>query len=486
MRTDPLQFRICGIEFRLSEAWTRMPFRYGNASLTAVPILHVRMAVETASGRRAEGFSADGLPPRWFDKDPSKDFERNVADLLAAIQAAREVYSQAGSAGERPAAAYPVWQRAYPEVLRRVSALGLNRLTASFGSSLLERAAIDAACRLAGASFHQALKSGALGFPAGPEIPERPLEKIYCRHTVGLADPIIAAEISPSERLDDGLPQALEEDVRFYGLKYFKVKISNQLDSDLERLRKIAAVLIGQRGEDFHLTLDGNEQYKTAGDLLALLEALGKTAWGRRLLDRTLFIEQPLAREIALLPEARSAIEELGKIRPVLIDESDDDLQAFAKAAELGYRGCSIKNCKGIFKALHNRARVFRWNQELGEDRYFLSGEDLANLPVMPLQQDLATLASLGIPHAERNGHHYFFGLAHLGAAERESALSCHPDLYERRAGQVFLRIRAGRIQCGSLQGPGYGYACKIAFAERVPLEEWRLERLMVQSKSQE
>ncbi len=478
MRADPPRFRIDGIELRLSEAWTRMPFRYGNASLTAVPIVHVRMAVKTPAGRRAEGFSADGLPPRWFDKDPSKNFERNVADLLAAIKYAREVYLQVGASGEPPATAHDLWQRAYTEIWSRGFLLGLNRLTASFGSSLMERAAIDASCRLAGASFHRALKSGALGFPAGPEILERPLETIFCRHTVGLADPITVSDIPTGERIEDGLPQALEEDIRAYGLKYFKVKISNQLDADLERLQKIAAVLGAPRGEDFHLTLDGNEQYKSAGDLLALFEVLKRTAWGRLLLDRTLFIEQPLAREIALLPEAEPAIEELGKIRPVLIDESDDDLQAFAKAAELGYRGCSIKNCKGVFKALTNRALVYRWNRELGEDRYFQSGEDLANLPVLSLQQDLATLASLGVTHAERNGHHYFFGLAHLPAAERESAWSSHPDLYERRAGQVFLRLRQGRIQCGSLQGPGYGYACKIAFEERVPLEEWRFDRL--------
>ena len=41
---------------------------------------------------------------------------------------------------------------------------------------------------------------------------------------------------------------------------------------------------------------------------------------------------------------------------PVIIDESDDTLDAFVRARDLGYRGVSSKTCKGLYKSLINRA----------------------------------------------------------------------------------------------------------------------------------
>lgn len=473
-----LDVRLRESSLHVGEAWTRIPFRYGNACLTAVPILHARVVLESAAGASAVGVSADCLPPRWFDKSPEKDFRRNVEDLLSAIRTARQAYLEAGGAAEPAASVHRLWERAYPETLRRADALGLNRLSASFGSSLFERAAIDAACRIAGLSFHRALRLGVLGYAAGEELAASPLESIDARHTVGLGDPLRASEIPEAERLDDGLPQALDEAIDAYGLRYFKVKVRGDEAADADRLERIAELLTARCPGGFAVTLDGNEQYRDAEPLLRLLDGLERRDAGRRFVEAVIFIEQPLARELALEPAARRAIALLGAKKPVIIDESDDGLDALDRALALGYRGCSIKNCKGVFKALRFRAEIVRLNRTLGEERFFQSGEDLANLPVAPLQQDLATLAALGIPHAERNGHHYFPGLAHLPARERASALRVHGDLYREFRGGACLRIEDGRIRCASLQAPGYGYACELALDERAPLAEWRFERL--------
>jgi hypothetical protein len=75
----------------------------------------------------------------------------------------------------------------------------------------------------------------------------------------------------------------------------------------------------------------------------------------------------------------------------------------------------------------------------------------------VPLQADLASVALLGITRVERNGHHYFRGLGHLGDAEKAAALAAHPDLYERRGDEAFLRIKEGMLDCASLQVPGMG-----------------------------
>ena len=94
------------------------------------------------------------------------------------------------------------------------------------------------------------------------------------RHTVGLADPLTAAEIPTDERLDDGFPQALEEYVQQGGVRYFKVKVCNQLDHDLQRLKQIAAIVERRWQTEYFTTLDGNEQYSNAHDFDELVAAI--------------------------------------------------------------------------------------------------------------------------------------------------------------------------------------------------------------------
>ena len=110
---------------------------------------------------------------------------------------------------------------------------GMNDLTAGFGVALLDQAVIDATCRLAGRTFHQGLREDLFGF--GPlAVPPRPLGTILVRHTVGLSDPITRSDVARS--VQDGLPEALEDVIRTYGVRWFKVKISGDADGTLERL----------------------------------------------------------------------------------------------------------------------------------------------------------------------------------------------------------------------------------------------------------
>ena len=57
------------VRFHVRNVGTRMPFQYGTATLTSVPILHVEGEVEVADQHLATGWAADILPPKWFDKD---------------------------------------------------------------------------------------------------------------------------------------------------------------------------------------------------------------------------------------------------------------------------------------------------------------------------------------------------------------------------------------------------------------------------------
>ena len=103
----------------------------------------------------------------------------------------------------------------------------------------------------------------------------------------------------------------------------------------------------------------------------------------------------------------------------------------------------------------------------------FQSAEDLTTLPVLALQQDLATVAALGLTHVERNGHHYFRGLGHLSVDEAQCAMASHPDLYEHDGKCVSLRIEDGQLRLRSLQGVGFGYDVPICASTRTAVDAW-------------
>jgi hypothetical protein len=128
-----LALAVTAASCHLRNLRTRLPFRYGAVTLTHFPLLHLALDVEAADGRRARGFAADNLPPKWFDKDPARSFRDNVRDQLASIRSAQAAYLDAG---RRPRPLFDVWHDAYAECARRGPELGLNGLTAAFGSSL--------------------------------------------------------------------------------------------------------------------------------------------------------------------------------------------------------------------------------------------------------------------------------------------------------------------------------------------------------------
>ena len=189
---------------------------------------------------------------------------------------------------------------------------------------------------------------------------------------------------------------------------------------------------------------------------------------GRGLLEKLAYVEQLLPRAQTLDPSSADGVRAIAASIPLLIDEADDSVDAFQRAFEIGYRGVSVKNCKGVFRALANRALCLTKG-----DGAFQTSEDLTNLPVAPLQQDLTTLAALGLRHSERNGHHFFPGLDVVPEMEAESALAAQPDLYERGdSGRITLAIRDGALSLDCQHARGYGIGSEIDFEARASLDQ--------------
>jgi hypothetical protein len=157
---------------------------------------------------------------------------------------------------------------------------------------------------------------------------------------------------------------------------------------------------------------------------------------------------------------------------PLLLDEADGTLEAFAVGRRHGWRGVSSKACKGIYKALINRARCDQWNLAANGSRCFMSAEDLTCQAGLAVQQDLALASLLGLAHCERNGHHYVDGFGDAPAEEQASFASAHSDLYETSAGRPRLSIRDGRLAIASLSRPGFAHVADPDFESLQPLSQ--------------
>ena len=202
----------------------------------------------------------------------------------------------------------------------------------------------------------------------------------------------------------------------------------------------------------YHATLDANEQY-AADDFAAFLTALDAKPALDRLRRATLFVEQPFARDIALAADGPLPPGDM----PVVIDESDDSDGAMRIALERGWAGSSVKSCKGVLRALLNRARADA-ARAVGQT-VLLSAEDLTCQPGLCWQQDTLMAATVGASHVERNGH--FFAGGFQGAPEDEKAafVASHPDIYRATLSGPTLRSVDGRVAFASLNVPGFGSA---------------------------
>ena len=483
-----MPIRVLDADLHVLNMHTRMPFRYGITTLTAVPHLFVRATVEI-DGKRQVGMSADHLPPKWFTKNPDTSPREDIAGLLEVITTARDV----ARAVPKQETVFAYWRRLYEGMSAWGGGWAKPPLLVHFGTSLIERGVIDAYCQAEGTTFGQALRKNGFGIDLGalhreleqvvPStfLPPEPLRTIVSRHTVGLTDPLTDADVAPAERVDDGLPQSLDACVRTYGLTHFKIKLWGDAARDHDRLRGVADVIERQLGRDaaYAFTLDGNENFKSIEPFRELWDSLTTEPSLQRFMTRLLFVEQPLHRDVALGDEVKKEFLAWGDRPPVIIDESDGEIGSAARALSCGYAGTSHKNCKGVFKSVANAALVHRRRQQQPGSRFVLSGEDLSNIGPVALMQDTAVVASLGIPHAERNGHHYFKGLSALPDDIQSAALSAHGDVFRRHErGFVTSRVERGRTDVGSVVDAPFGVGFEFDPSRFTPLEEWSYDSL--------
>ena len=468
--------RILDYSLRLRNSFTQTPFRYGKGELTACPQALVRVTVEFNS-RVSHGFAADCLPPLWFDKCIDNSYSRQIDDMCDAIVGAVDVVDPTMSFDNPLDLSLALWTS-------QPSTPAENGLLSSFGKSMLERSVIDSICRLEGAPFGELMLNGVLcddreismtldsGCTLNTHVwnHDQRSDSIDVRHTVGMSDKIWGANVSSKGT-------SLQTYIRTSKLRYFKIKIGNRGNEDVERVSEIAKCLEAEVGDRYAVTLDGNEQFDCFNDFLELYTLLQSTPALGNFCKNVIAIEQPLSRLHALDPSQLNGLGEFACQTPVIIDESDENWSSFAQALEYGYTGTSSKACKGVFKSLLNRQIIEEKNAG-GTNEFIMTGEDLCCIGPVSLHADLSLVSFMGLQHVERNGHQYFNGLDYLPKECYAKILRGHDDLYIDKDGTPCLRIQDGAISLKTINRSGFGCGIDPPWHCFVTPEDWDFNSL--------
>lgn len=257
----------------------------------------------------------------------------------------------------------------------------------------------------------------------------KPTMPLY--HLVGALDPLTDDDVR--QRVDDELPETLEQWLRTDGLTHLKIKLAgNDLDWDVGRIvevNRVAEMVAPER--KWRISLDFNEQCPNEDYVLDLIERIERLS--PPALERVQYIEQPTPRDLTLRTEM--TVHRIARLRPIVIDESLTDLESLRLARQRGYTGIALKACKGQSECLLMAAAAAR-------HQMFTCVQDLTCIGGSFLHS--ASIASRlpAVVAIEGNGRQY---------------CPAGNQAYMASYGPMF-RVRYGTIPTQLLDGQGLGF----------------------------
>jgi L-alanine-DL-glutamate epimerase-like enolase superfamily enzyme len=426
----------------------RTPYEFGGRSVDRVTLLNVRCWVRTTDGREAWGFGSMTLGNAWAFPAASQDAGLGAMEALAdACRAVTATCKATGHPIDLARALEPQYLQAAQSLSRtRALPVPIPKLCTLVVASAFDAAVHDAYGKVFGRSVYETYNASFMGRDLSADlgadfrgefldryVPPAPKPTMPVFHSVGASDPLDDGDVR--HRLDDGLPNTLEEWIPRDGLLRFKIKLNGgDLDADLDRVLQIDRVVTRaqrRRGVDhWKYSLDFNEGCPNVDYLLTFLHRLREgTPAG---FDRILYIEQPTARD--LKADRANVMHRAAELRPVVIDESLTDLESLLLAREMGYTGVALKACKGQSQAMLMAAAARKFGM-------FLCVQDLT-CPGASLIQSAGIAAR--VP-----------GNAGIEANARQFVPSAN-EAWDARFPGLFT-IRDGVMRTGQLIGPGLG-----------------------------
>lgn len=364
----------------------RTPYKFGGKEVDRVTLLNVHCRLRTKAGKSAEGFGSMSMGNVWSFPAPELSYDTTLAAMksLALKSAAitRE-FAEYAHPLDVNFALEPEYLKAAADVSREMKlARPVPKLCTLVTTSPIDAAIHDAFGKLHGRSSFDVCGKEFVHFDLAHYLNQefrgeyldryilpKPASRIRMYHSVGASDSLTAADLK--KRINDGLPETLEEWIPYSGLMALKIKLNgNDLAWDVDRvasIEKVAARAQAKRGlREWLYSLDFNERCPNEKYLLDFERELkGKSPPA---FARVQYIEQPTARDLAA--DRRNTMFQAAKLRPVVIDESLTGLDALLLAREMGYTGVALKACKGqsqtlLLAAAAQKYKMFRCVQDL-------------------------------------------------------------------------------------------------------------------------
>lgn len=446
--SHPTDIRVVEVRHAFQSFRYRAPYQFGGRSVDRVTLLDVDIRVRTGDGREAWGFGSMPLGNAWAFPAASQDDGLGAMQALAdALRGLTAACDERGHPIDLFRALEPAYLRAAAEVSRtRGLAVPIPKLCTLVVASAFDAAIHDAYGKAFGVSVYATynasymrrdlsidLGSSFRGEHLDRYVAVAPRATLPVFHSVGASDPLEAADVST--RVDDGLPNTLEEWIPRDGLIRFKIKLNGgHLDADVDRVLAIDRVVTraqAARGaSDWRYSLDFNEGCPNVRYLLDFMARIKRGT--PRGFDRILYIEQPTARDLE--QDRANVMHEAAKLRPVVIDESLTGLDALRLAREMGYTGVALKACKGQSQAMLMAAAARKFGM-------FICVQDLT-CPGASLVHSAGIAAR--VP-----------GNAGIEANARQFVPSANEGWDARFPG--LFAIHDGVMRTGQLTGPGLG-----------------------------
>ena len=423
---------------------TRVPLKFGTQTVTRATCARVRVRVEDARGRSAEGWGETPLSIAWVWPSALAWDEREQRMRDFCVRLAREI--AAFDCRGHPMEIGDAFQRQSLDPLLAAANDGhaepMPHLAALVCHSLFDLAIFDAFGNLHAMPVFETLGKACLGtdlanFLDGdpafatlrpPHFLQPKQTRLPVWHLVGGLDPIEPGDLNGTEP-SDGYPVLLRDWIRADGLQCLKIKLrGNDLAWDYRRIVRIGQIAAEEHCP--HLTADFN---CTVTDPGYVCEILDRLAIEHPLIHAAiLYIEQPFPYDLSAHPIDVRAV---SRRKPLFLDESAHDWRFARLGRDLGWTGIALKTCKTLTGALLSLC----WARH---NRMALMVQDLTNPMLAQIPHVLLAAHAGTIMGVESNAMQFY-----PEASLPEEAI--HPHLYRRREGVLDI---------ATLGPTGFGY----------------------------